>query len=162
MSSLDADMNWAGEVRPVLDTYLRKVGIESADARSRWVEHIVAGLQVHIGEIAIDDIVEQAVERLRDTIDARLAMIAELDPLRDGREIAGILVVLQDEKYADLVNALFADCTAEVAPVVREQLRRAVNADRPRPVPGDARIEFPTQLIQLRSMNPLHLFRGSR
>lgn len=163
MSPLNADMSWAAEVRPVLDTYLHKVGIASADVRSRWVARIVCGLQAHIGEIAADDIVEQAVERLRETIAARLARIANLDPLRDGREIAGMLVVLQDEKHAELVNALFADCDAEVAPTVREQLRRAVAADSPRPVPRDALIGFPTQVIQLRSMNPLHwLFRRGR
>ncbi len=163
LSPLDADMSWAAEVRPVLDSYLRKIGIVSADVRSRWVARIVCELQTHIGEIAADDVVEQAVERLRDTIDARLAMAANLDPLRDGREIAGMLVVLQDEKHADLVNALFADGDAELAPMVREQLRRAVAADCPRPVPRDALIDFPTQVIQLRSMNPLHwLFRRGR
>ena len=163
MSPLNADMSWAAEVRPVLDTYLHKVGIASADVRSRWVARIVCGLQAHIGEIAADDIVEQAVERLRETIVARLARIANLDPLRDRREIAGMLVVLQDEKDTDLVNALFADCDAEVAPMVSEQLRRAVAAGCPRPVPKDALTDFPTQLIQLRSMNPLHwLLRGRR
>ena len=159
----DADTGWVCEVQPVLDAYLRKVGIVSADVRSRWVTSIVAELQVRIGEIAADDIVEQAVERLRDAVDARLAMAANLDPLRDGREIAGMLVVLQDEKHAELVNALFADCDAEVAPLVSAQLRRAVAAGCPRPVPRDALIAFPTQLIQLRSMNPLHwLFRRGR
>lgn len=147
----------------MLDTYLRKVGIVSVDVRSRWVARIVSELQAHSGEIAADDIVEQAVERLRQTIDARLAQVADLDPLRDGREIAGMLVVLQDVKYADLLNALFADCAAEVAPTVREQLRRAVAAKRPRPVPEDAPTEFPTQVIQLRSLNPLHwVFRRGR
>jgi hypothetical protein len=156
-------MSWAAKVQPVLDTYLRKVGIESADARSRWVASIVFELQGHIGEIAADDIVEQAVERLRDNIDARLAMVTGLDPLRDGREIAGILVVLQDKRHADLVNALFADCDGEVAPVVREQLRTSVAAEHPRPVPEDALTEIPTQLIELRSLNPLRwLFRESR
>jgi hypothetical protein len=159
----DADTRWVCEVQPVLDAYLRKVGIVSADVRSRWVARIVQELQAHIGEIAADDIVEQAVERLRDAVDARLAMVANLDPLRDGREIAGMLVVLQDEKYADLVGALFADSDGELAPMVREQLRRAVAADRPRPIPADATIEFPTQIIELRSLNPLHwLFRASR
>jgi acyl transferase domain-containing protein len=160
---LDEDISWAAEASTVLDTYLRKVGIVSADVRSRWVARIVQELQAHIGEIAADDFVEQAVERLRQTIAARLAKVAGLDPSRDGREIAGMLVVLQDVKYADLVSALFADCDAEVAPMVREQLRRAVAAERPRPVPKDALTEFPTQVIQLRSLNPLHwLFRRGR
>jgi hypothetical protein len=153
-------MSWADDVRPVLDTYLRKVGIVSAEVRARWVARIVQELQAHIGEIAADDIVEQAVERLRQTIDARLAKVADLDPLRAGREIAGMLVVLQDVKYADLVNALFTDCDAEVAPMVSEELRRAVVAGCPRPVPKDALTEFPTQLIQLRSMNPVRWLFG--
>jgi hypothetical protein len=163
LSPPDADMGWADDIRPVLDTYLRRIGIVSADVHSRWVESIVCELQANIGEISAADIVEQAVERLRAAIDARLAQAANLDPMRNGREIAGMLVVLQDEKHADLVNALFADCDAEVAPMVSEQLRRAVAADGPRPVPQDARIDFPTQLIQLRPMNPLHwLFRRQR
>jgi len=163
LSPLNADMSWADGVRPVLDTYLRKIGIVSADVRSRWVGCIVCELQSHIGEIPADDIVEQAVERLREAIDVRLAQAANLDPLRDRREIAGMLVVLQDEKHADLVNALFADCDAEVAPMMSEQLRRAVAAGCPRPVPDDALLDFPTQLIQLRSMNPVHwLFRRWR
>ena len=163
MIPLDADMAWAAEVQSVLDTYLRKVGIVSGDVRSRWVASIVARLQVRIEEIAADDIVEQAVERMRDAVDARLALVANLDPLHDDREIAGILVVLQDKKHVDLVSALFADSDGEVTPLVREQLRRAVAAERPRPVPKDALIEFPTQVIQLRSLNPLHwLFRASR
>jgi len=163
LSPLDVDVSWADDVRPVLDTYLRKVGILSTDVRSRWVACIVCGLQEHIGDIAADDIVEKAVEHLREAIDARLAKVANLDPLRDRREIAGMLVVLQDEKHADLVNALFADCDAEVAPMVSEQLRRAVAAGCPRPVPNDAPIDFPTQVIQLRSMNPVHwLFRRGR
>jgi hypothetical protein len=155
LSSLDADVSWADEVRPVLDTYLRKVGIVSAELRARWVVRIVCALQARIGEIATDDIVEQAVEQLRDSMTTKLAMVANLDPLRDGREIAGMLVVLHDEKYADLVNALFADWDAELAPMVRERLRSAVAADCPRPVPRDAPLDFPTQVIQLRSMNPL-------
>jgi len=163
LSHLDVDMSWADDVRPVLDTYLRKIGIVSADVRSRWVADIVCELQAHIGEIPADDIVEQAVERLREAIDARLAQAANLDPLRDRREIAGMLVVLQDEKHADLVNVLFADCDAELAPMVSEQLRSAVAAGCPRPVPRDALIDFPTQVIQLRSMNPVHwLFRRGR
>ena len=57
LSPLDADMSWTGEVQPVLDTYLRKAGVVSAEVRSRWVARIVSGLQVRIGEIAVDDIV---------------------------------------------------------------------------------------------------------
>jgi hypothetical protein len=163
LSSLEADVSWVDDVRPVLDTYLRKVGMVSADLRSRWVARILSGLQAHMGNIAPDDILEQAIERLRESLNAKLALVANLDPLRDGREIAGMLVVLQDEKYADLVNALFGDWDAELAPMVRERLRRAVAADCPRPVPSDAPLEFPTQVIQLRTMNPLRwLFRRGR
>ena len=165
LSTPDADKRWSGQVQPVLNSYLRKVGIVSADVRARWVAHIVAQLQSQIGEIAADDIVEQAVERLRDAIDARLASVANLDPVRDGREIAAILVVLQNEKYADLVNTLFANCDAEaeIAPMVRDQLHRAVADNRPRPIPEQAAINMPIQSIKLRPLNPFHwLFRASR
>ncbi|HEY6132197.1 MAG TPA: hypothetical protein VIV27_09265 [Halioglobus sp.] len=163
LSTHEADRSWSGQVQAVLDSYLGKIGIVSAEVRSRWAAHIIAQLQLQIGEFAADDIVEQAVERLRAAIDARLATVANLDPLRDGKEIASILVVLQDEKYAELVNSLFENCDADDAPLAQQQLRLAVAANRPYPVPDDAPINMPIQGIQLRPLNPLHwLFREPR
>jgi hypothetical protein len=163
LSPPDADMNLAGEVYPVLDSYLRKVGIVSAEIRSRWVAHVLSGLQMHIGEFSADDIVEQAVERMRDALDVRLARVANLDPINERREIAGIWVVLLEDRYADLMNALFDDSDVVVDPQLRDQLRTAIAADRPRPVREDAPLDMPLQTIELRHLNPLRwLFRASR
>ncbi len=155
MNTPDADLTWQSEAQPVLDSYLRKIGIASAEIRARWVAHVFSGLQLHIQKFAADDIVEQAVERLREAIDTRLARVANLDPLDQPREIAGMLVVLQEEKHTDLMHALFADCEGPVAPQLREQLRSAVACDLPRPVRGDAPLDMPLQSIELRSINPL-------
>ena len=145
----------------MLDSYLRKVGITSPDIRSRWIVHVLSGLQMQIGQYAADDIVEQAVERLRGAIDTRLALIADLDPLHERREIAGVLVVLQEEKHTDLVHALFEDCAGTVDARMREQLRNAVASDLPRPVREDARVDMPEQTIELRPLNPLWWLRRS-
>lgn|GEM_PF-2595331 len=155
MNTPGADLTWQSKAQPVLDSYLRKVGIASPDIRARWVAHVLYQIQMHIEKYAADDIVEQAVERLRGAIDTRLARIANLDPLRERSEVAGVLVVLQDEKHADLVHTLFEDCEGPVDPRLREQLRSAVAADLPRPVRQDARVEMPVQTIELRSINPL-------
>ena len=159
MSAADSSASWLGEAQPVLDSYLCKLGIASADLRSRWVAHVLAGLQLHIGEYAADDIVEQAVEGMRDAIDTRLARIANLDLMHDRREIAGIIVVLQEEQNAALVNTLFQDFAVTVDPEVRAQLRAALARDRPRPVRADAPLNMPLQAIALRPMNPLRWFR---
>ena len=163
LNASDSSASWLNDAQPVLDTYLRKIGIASADLRSRWVAHVLAGLQLNIGEYAADDFVEQAIEGLRDAIDARLARIANLDIVHDRREIAGILVVLQEEQHAALVNTLFQDFGLTVDPEVRAQLRAAIASDRPRPVRTDAPLSMPVQEIQLRPMNPLRwLRRGAR
>lgn len=155
--------SWLGEAQPVLDSYLRKLGITSADVRSRWVAHVLAGQQLHIGEYAAGDIVEQAVESLRDAIDARLARIANLDLMHDGKEIASILVVLQEAQNAALVNTLFQDFAVTIDPEVRAQLRAAIASDRPRPVRADAPLSMPVQEIELRPLNPRRWFRrGAR
>ena len=163
MSAAERSASWLSEAQPVLDSYLRKMGIVSADLRSRWVAHVLARLQLHIGEYAADDIVEQAVEGLRDAIDSRLARIANLDLIHDRREIAGILVVLQEERNADLVNFLFQDFAVTVDPEARAMLRAAMANDRPRPVRADAPMAMPMQEIALRPLNPLRwLRRGAR
>jgi hypothetical protein len=163
LSAAERSASWLSEAQPVLDSYLRKMGIVSADLRSRWVAHVLAGLQLHIGEYAADDIVEQAVEGLRDAIDSRLARIANLDLIHDRREIAGILVVLQEERNADLVNSLFQDFAVTVDPEARAMLRAAMANDRPRPVRADAPMAMPMQEIALRPLNPLRwLRRGAR
>ena len=155
MNTTAADLTWQSEAQSVLDSYLCKIGIESSEIRSRWVAHVLSALQAQIGKYAADDIVEQAVERLRNAIDARLAKIADLDPVRERREIAGVLVVLQKEKNADLLHTLFADCDGPIDSQMREQLFSTVIPELPRPVRADARVDMPVQAIELRSINPL-------
>jgi hypothetical protein len=163
LSPLDADMSMEGEVRPVLDSYLRKLGLVSSQVREHWVAHVLSGLQMHIGEFSADDIVEQAVERMRDALDTRLARVANLDPINERSAIAGIWVVLLEDRYADLMNALFEDSDAVVDSQLFDQLRIAIAADRPRPVREDAPLDMPLQRIELRDLNPLRwLFRASR
>lgn len=164
MNTLTADLTWQHKAQPVLNSYLRKVGINSPDSRARWVEHVLSGLQDNVEQYAADEIVEQAVERLRIAIDTRLAQLADLDPLQDRRKIAAMLVVLQEEKHNDLMHTLFADYDGPINPALRAQLLSAVTADLPQPVREDARVDMPVQTIELRPINPLRrlLLRLSR
>lgn len=146
---------WQRELKPVLNTYLRRVGISSPQVRERWVEYVFSGLQMHLEEFAAADIAEQAVERLRGAIDTRLARLTGLDPVQERRQIAGVLALLGDDRYADLVNSLFEDVNAAVDPEVRAQLHQAIARDRPQPVPAPAPLAMPEQTIELRSLRAL-------
>ncbi|MEZ5571290.1 MAG: hypothetical protein R3E64_04625 [Halioglobus sp.] len=160
MSAPHTGMHWQRDLQPLLDDYLRKIGLHSTQARMRWVAHVLAGLHLHVGEFAEDDIVEQAVEHLRDAIDARLALLVDLDRVHQRHELAAVLAVLQNEEYADLVNALFQDFENTGDPHLQKALRSAILADKPQPVPPDAPLSMPTQTIELRSLR--HPFRASR
>jgi len=164
LNTSTADLAWQHKAQPVLNGYLRKVGINSPDARARWIAHVLDALQDDVDKHAADEIVELAVERLRTAIDTRLAQLADLDPLHDSRKIAGMLVALQEEKHNDLMHTLFADYEGPVDPALREQLLKAVSADLPQPVCADARVHMPEQAIELRPLNPLRrlLLRLSR
>lgn len=155
MSAPDAGVNWQRELKPMLNAYLRRVGISSPEVRAPWVEHVLLGLQMHMEEFAAADIKEQAVEHLRDAIDARIARLTNLDATRERREIAGVLALLGDKRYAPLVNRLFEEQGASIDPAVREQLLDAIARDRPRPLPAPAPLPMPTQAIQLRSPSAL-------
>lgn len=155
LSAPDAGVNWQRELKPMLNAYLRRVGISAPEVRSLWVEHVLLGLQMHMEEFAAADIKEQAVEHLRDAIDARIARLANLDATRERRDIAGILALLGDKRYAPLVNRLFEDRGTYIDPEVRQQLLDAVARDRPRPLPAPAPLPMPTQKIQLRSPSAL-------
>lgn len=155
LSKPDAGITWQSELQPLLDTYLCRVGIESPEVRARWVTPVINGLQMHLEEFAPADIAEQAVERLRDAIDARLGRLTNLDPVHERREIAGILALLGEQRYAGLVNSLFEDYAGAVDPEVRAQLHDAIARDRPRPVPADAPLAMPIQTIELRSISAL-------
>jgi hypothetical protein len=161
LNTITADLTWQHEAKPVLESYLRKIGITSPDSRARWIAHVLGGLQDHVEKYAADEIVEQAVERLRTCIDTRLAQIADLDPQHERRKLAGMLVVLQDDKHYDLLHTLFTDFDGPVDPALRERLRNAVTADLPQPVRADARLDMPIQTIELRPLNPLRRLLGS-
>lgn len=155
LSTPEASLQWQRELKPILNAYLRRVGISSPEVRARWVEHVLAGLQMHLEEFAAADIAEQAVERLRDAIEARLARLTNLDPVRERRAVAGILALLGDKRYSALVNRLFEDNKTSLDPEVRAQLLDAIARDRPRPLPAPAPLAMPTQEIQLRSLPAL-------
>lgn len=152
MNTAHAGMGWQGALQPLLDEYLRKIGVQSVDARTRWVAHVMAGLHLHPGEFAEDDILEKAVEYLRDAIDARLALYARLDRVHDRRTLAAALAVLHNEKYADLVNMLFENFAGAGNPELPDKLRDAIASDRPRPVPPNAPLAMPEQAIELRPL----------
>lgn len=160
MSTTGAGLMWQAEVQPLLDNYLRTVGVDAAYVRSRWIETVLLELQMHIEDFAADDITERAVEQLRDAIDLRLARVADLDPRYERRQIAEILAVLLQAKYADIVNTLFTDLSDTSDPQTRVQLRAAMAVDCPRPVPPEARLEMPVQAIESRRpINPLRRLR---
>jgi hypothetical protein len=159
----DAGLAWQGELQLLLESYLRKLGIVSSEVRARWVGHVLHWLQRHLREVPADDIAEQAVEHLREALDSRLAQVVGLDPVLQRGEVAQVFAVLQHEKYTELLNILFADFEGEIDSGTRAQLRAAIDADGPRPVPANAPLDMPKQPIELRSMNPLSwLFKATR
>ena len=158
----DLEPQWEAAVAPLLDSYLCAVGILSGNVRSRWVEYVLQGLRLGIGNIAAHDIPEEAIERLRDALDVRLATIAELDPIRERRQIAAMLVVMQDQKHADLLNNVFEAPDLATTPELRERLRVTFAAERPIPLPADAPLDMPVQTIAVRSLNPMRSHPGRR
>ncbi len=155
LSAPDAGVNWQRELLPVLHAYLRQVGVASPEARAGWVAHVLLGMQMHLEEFAADDVREQAIERVRETIDARLARFTDLHPERDRREIAGILAMLGDPRHEGLAEKVFAEHGSAVDPATRSQLLDAITRDRPRPLPPPAPLAMPVQTIELRSVRAL-------
>jgi hypothetical protein len=156
-----AELHWQSELQPLLDDYLRKIGMQSSELRARWVAHVLASLHLNSGEFAADDIVEQAVEKMRDVVDTRLALVANFDRLHERREIAGALAVLQHEQHRELVDALFGELKGSDMAELRGRLLDAIRSERPRAIPPQAPLAMPTQPIELRWLNPLHrLFRA--
>jgi hypothetical protein len=151
----DAGVNWQRRLKPLLNTYLRRLGISSAEIRTGWVEHVLLELQLHQEDISSEDILQLAVEWLRELIDARLARMTNLDPVHERREIAGVLALLGDPRYAGLANSVFEDYGSDVDPEVRAQLLEAIARDRPRSQPPAAPLAMPTQTIRLRSLPAL-------
>jgi hypothetical protein len=162
VSTPDAVMHWQSELQPLLDDYLRRIGMQSSDLRARWIAHVLAGLHLNSGEFAADDLVEQAVEKMRDAVDTRLALVADFDRVHERREIAGALAVLQKEQHTGLLDSLFREFTNTELGELRGKLRDAIRNERPRPVPSEAPLAMPTQAIELRVLNPLRRLFGAK
>lgn len=162
MSAAALPAGWRGDVTGLLDNYLARMGVVSAAVRSRWGAAVVESLVADQAGIAADDIREEAVERLRDAIRARLATLGNIDPVRERREIARRLLVLQAQRNSELLNAIFADTAAIAGGTLAVQLDAALAAAAPCPVPPEAPLAMPVQVIELRPLNPLRFFRWPR
>jgi len=156
-------VEWRERVTTLLDSYLCASGISAAATRSRWIRRVVDDLMMRAEQLASEDMLEEAVEHMRDLIEARVAMVCNYDPARQQREIAHVLVVLLNEKYADCLNLLFECSEADVTAIdtgMIEKLRSAIATSVPVPVPPLAPMAMPVQAIELRSIIPLRrLFR---
>ena len=162
MSEVPLSEQMLSDVRSLLDNYLLEMGLRSGTVRRLWVERVVEMLQSQSVEIAPDDVSEEAVERLGNLIEARLADAAPFDPASRTADIARTLVVLQQERHGDLLNALFSDPAGEIDEPLRERLRNSVAAAAPWPAPEEAPLEMPVQLIELRTLHgPWRTFRRS-
>ncbi|MGB5397005.1 MAG: hypothetical protein WBN96_07640 [Gammaproteobacteria bacterium] len=154
---------WRERVNALLDSYLCALGISAAHTRSRWIKRVVDDLGMRAEQLASEDMLEEAVEHMRDLIEARVAMVCNYDRACQQREIAQVLVVLLNKKYADCLNLLFDCSEADVTAVdtaMIEKLRSAITASLPVPVPPPAPMAMPVQAIELRSIIPLRrLFR---
>ena len=155
---IETPADWLERVNTLLDSYLSALGISTEQTRSRWIRRVVDDLMVRAEHVASEDMLELAVEHMRDLIEARVAMVFNYDPAHDHREIAQVLVVLLNEKYSDCLNLLF-ECSEANATAVNndmiEKLRRAIEASLPIPVPPGAPMAMPEQAIELRSIFPL-------
>jgi hypothetical protein len=147
-------------VKALLDSYLCEFGLVSAATRARWTNRVIDDLAIHAELVATEDILEEAVERMRDLIEARVAMLSGHDPAREHKEIAQIMVLLLKEKNADCLNKLFEQSEPDGDLEMLEHLRQACDASLPIPVPDEAPLVMPVQAIELRSINPLRRLFG--
>ena len=150
--------DWHARVHALLDSYLCALGISAAHTRSCWIQRVVDELALRTGQLASEDLLEVAVEHMRDLVEARIARVCNFDPARQHREIAQVLVVLLNAKHVDCLNLLF-DCSeadvSAMAPARIERLRSAVAASLPVAEPPPAPMAMPVQALELRSINPL-------
>lgn len=160
LSEASAFSEWPDKVRALLDSYLCEFGIRSEATRAHWINRVIENLASQGELVATEDMLEEAVEQMRDLIEVRVAMIANHDPAREHKEIAQMMVVLLNEKYADCLNRLFEHSDADVDAAMLEQVRRTLTASVPIPVPQQAPLAVPVQAIELRSINPLRRLFG--
>lgn len=160
LNRADPSAEWQDQVKALLDTYLCEFGIHSERTRARWTNRVIEDLRVRAELVATEDILEDAVEHMRDLIEARIAVICNHDPAREHKQIAQILVVLLNEKYTDSLNMLFEHMEPAGDLETLEGLRHALAACAPVPVPEEAPLAMPVQTIELRSINPLRWLFG--
>lgn len=150
LNAADLSPQWRDDVEALLDDYLVKMGIVSGALRFRWIERVVESLQADAWQISAGDIGEEAVERMRDQIRARLAALGDIDPVLGRHEIARRLVVLQGKENSGLLNAIFSDTDAAMDLALLERLGAALAAGAPRPTPPESPLDMPVQAIELR------------
>lgn len=158
LSQVDNTGEWRARVRNLLDAYLSELGISGEATRERWIKRVVEVLAARTELVATEDILEDAVEHMRDLIETRVAMTSGLDPAREHKEIAQLLVVLLNKKNADSLNMLFEHLEDAGDFKMSEHLQHAIDSSLPVPVPVEAPLAMPVQTIELRSVNPLRRF----
>jgi hypothetical protein len=160
LSTVSASSEWPDKVRALLDSYLREFGLSSEVTRARWINRVVDELAMRTELVATEDILEEAVEHMRDLIEARVAMLGNHDPAREHKEIAQIMVQLLNEINADCLNRLFEHSEADDDFEALEHLCHDLVTALPVAVPPEAPLLMPVQTIGLRTINPLRrLFR---
>lgn len=162
LSGADSSSEWQHRVKALLDSYLCEFGLSSEATRGRWIGRVIEDLATR-DELVAEDILEEAVEQMRDLIEARIAKVSNYDPAREHKEIAQIMVLLLNEKNADCLNRLFESSDPEGDLETPECLRHVLASSLPVAVPDEAPLHMPVQTIELRSINPLRrLFGRSR
>jgi nucleotide-binding universal stress UspA family protein len=154
LKQAEATIDWQSRVRNLLDTYLKKFGISSEQTRQRWTDRVIADLKARSEDVPCEDISEEAIEHLRDLIDARLARIGAFDPVQEQSEIARNLVALLNKKHADTLNSFFEHIETHEDGATLEALRQTLAASLPTPMPPEAPLPMPEQTIALRSLIP--------
>jgi hypothetical protein len=153
LKQAEATIDWQSRVRNLLDHYLKKFGISSALTRQKWTDRVITGLKARSEDVACEDIYEEAIEQLRDLIDARLAKIGAYDPAQEQSEIARNLVALLNKKHAETLNRFFEHIETHEDSDTLETLRRTLAGSLPVPTPPEAPLPMPEQRIDLRSIS---------
>jgi uncharacterized protein (DUF2267 family) len=159
LNGADTSSEWPDKVRALLDSYLCEFGLSSEATRARWIGRVVDDLATR-DKLVAEDILEEAVEQMRDLIEARIAMVSNYDPAHEHKEIAQIMVLLLNEKNADCLNSLFESSEPEGDFEQTECLRQILASSLPIAVPDEAPLAMPVQTIELRSINPLRRLFG--
>jgi hypothetical protein len=160
LSIADAPGDWPDKVKALLDTYLCEFGLNSNATRAHWINRVVDDLATRTELVATEDILEEAVEQMRDLIQARIALFSNHDPAREHKQIAQIMVLLLNEKNSACLNKLFQYSEASGDVEMLEQLRHGCDTSLLIPVPEEAPLAMPVQAIELRSINPLRRLFG--